>query len=285
MPAGRAASSPAGRGARTGAARRPRRSPGRPPSTRSISSSQRSSTSGLRASAQKIHVRKSWIGSGNWSLTVARSCSSVVTPSSAAWRTRRESWSTAAGSGASRRCSTSASTRSSMSALALRAPRPVGSRQSSVPTGWIRLGLPDVAGLERAQDRLVGLLARQLLPVGLEVQPAERAPDVDGLALAPLGARRVRAASRDLGRRGSFQIGRPSVSRWRSCSGPDVIDEDALAAVPARDAREAAAPERGRIVELERALHRAPGRSRAAASGCRSGPGRSRARSSARAWS
>ena len=233
---------------------------GAPASTRSISSSQRSSTTGLRASAQKIHVRKSWIGSGNWSLTVARICSSVVTPSSAAWRTRRESWSTAVGSGALRRCLTSASTRSSMSALALRAPRPVGSRHSSVPPRLDQLGLPDVAGLERAQDRLVGLLARQLLPVGLEVQPAERAPDVDGLAFAPLGAHRLRAAARDLGRLRVVPDRPAERVALARVLGARRHHEDALAAVPARDAREAAAPERGRIVQLERALDRAPGR-------------------------
>ena len=122
------------------------------------------------------------------------------------------------------------------------------------PARLDQLGLPDVAGLERAQDRLVGLLARQLLPVGLEVQPAERRPDVDGLAFAPRGAHRLRAAARDL-RRLRVVPDRPAervaLARVLGARG---LHEDALAAVPARDAREAAAAERGRIVELDRAL-------------------------------
>ncbi len=225
-----------------------------PANTPSISSSHCCSTSGLRASAQKSQVRKSWSGSGNWSLTVARICSSVVTPSSAAWRTRREIWSTASGSGdvaplLDVRVDPRVEERARLAGAATG-----GALPQRGAARLDQLGLPDVAGLERAQDRLVGLLARQLLPVGLEVQPAERLPGVDGLAFAPRCAHRLRAAARDAGRLRVVPDRPAEVVALARVLGARRLHEDALAAVPARDAREAAAAERRRIVELDRAL-------------------------------
>ena len=196
---------------------------GAPASTRSTSSSQRSSAAGLRARHQKIHNQKSWSGSGNWSFTVARSCSSVVTPSTAACRTRREIWSTAFVSEAWRRCAMSASTRSSMRALALRAPRPVGSRQSNVPPGWISLGC-QASPVSSARMSFSSACSPVSCSQSISkwslrntLHASTGSPSRQSAAVA--AARRCAIA----GACGSFQIGRPSSSRWRSCSGPDVI--------------------------------------------------------------
>jgi len=85
------------------------------------------------------------------------------------------------------------------------------------------------------------------------MQPPERAPEVDRLALLPRGDRRRGAPLRDRGRARVVPDRPAEVVALARVLGARRLDEDALA-VPARDAREAPAAERGRIVELERAL-------------------------------
>ena len=148
----------------------------------------------------------------------------------------------------------SASTRASSSALALRAPRPAGPFHSAVPPGWISLGC-QTSPVSSA--RRTGSSACSPVSCSQSVSKCSRRnslPDVDGLAFAPRGAHRLRAAARDLGRLRVVPDRPAERVALARVLGARRLHEDALAAVPARDAREAAAPERRRIVELERAL-------------------------------